>query len=172
LAKLDAEDSPYSAIILAYAGLARLGWKDRISQVLPLDTFYYAVGQGALAVECREGDQTIQDLLASLEHEETTLKCYAERALMRKLEGGCSVPLGVSSELIRKSDAGGKEEYHLKLRGSVCSLDGSEEIRHELSSVFAVSDKVSNRASASELGKQLGEVLLGKGADVILAKIK
>ncbi|KAJ3415757.1 hypothetical protein HDV05_004221 [Chytridiales sp. JEL 0842] len=165
--KLDADDSPYSAIILAYAGLTRLGWDQRISEILPMDTFYYAVGQGALAVECREEDTSILKLLQSLEHEETTLRCLAERALMRKLEGGCSVPLAVCSDLVKDG-----EKYTLRLRASVCSLDGTEEVRDELSTSFVVGDQSAGRNAASALGAQLGETMLGKGAAAILARIK
>lgn len=103
LAKLDKDDGEYAAIILAKAGLDRMGWSDRASQSLrphedhDLVDWHYAVGQGAMAVECREDDQRILDLLSPIVDFKTTFECLAERSLMKKLEGGCSVPLGVRS---------------------------------------------------------------------------
>ncbi|MEO1134580.1 MAG: hydroxymethylbilane synthase, partial [Cyanobacteria bacterium J06639_1] len=90
LKKLD--DGQYDAIILAVAGLERLGMGDRISQVIPSDISLHAVGQGALGIECREGDEEILNLLQPLVDVNSSRRCLAERAFLRQLEGGCQVP--------------------------------------------------------------------------------
>jgi porphobilinogen deaminase len=99
LSKLDAEDAEFKCLILAAAGLQRLDLGDRITQFLDSKTpgggVLHAVGQGALEIEIREGDQRIIDLLRPLADMDATLACLAERSLMRTLEGGCSVPIGV-----------------------------------------------------------------------------
>jgi hydroxymethylbilane synthase len=150
--------SDYDAIILAYAGVHRLGWDTRISHIMENEEMLHAVGQGALGLECRQGDHLVLDLLSKVNHRETELQCRAERAFMRSLEGGCSVPLGVFSEFVRGT---------LTLRGSVTSIDGSEELVHE-SSLF-VGDDVEK---AKELGLKVANVLKEQGADRILAQIK
>lgn len=103
LAKLDKEDGEYAAIILAKAGIDRMGWSERGSCILSanehpeLGEWCYAVGQGAIAIECRSNDKSIIDMLEPIVDLKTTYEAVAERSLMRKLEGGCSVPLGVRS---------------------------------------------------------------------------
>lgn len=124
LSKLDDQDSEYSAIILARAGLNRMGWSDRSSCSLSpedhpeLADWCYAVGQGAIAVECRSGDKKILDLLTPIIDLKTTYEVVAERSLMRKLEGGCSVPLGVRSTWTDK------RPIVLKLESILLSIDG------------------------------------------------
>ncbi|WPH02153.1 porphobilinogen deaminase [Acrodontium crateriforme] len=105
LAKLDAPDSQYSALVLAVAGLVRLGMRERITSYLSKahGGMLYAVGQGALAIETRQGDDRIADIVAKIACQRTTLQSLAERSLMRTLEGGCSVPIGVETEWIRKT---------------------------------------------------------------------
>jgi hydroxymethylbilane synthase len=95
LAKLDAEDSPYAAIILAAAGIERMGWENRITQYLSSGNggMLHAVGQGALALEIRKDDEKMQELVSKIRCERSTRACSAERALLRALEGGCSVPM-------------------------------------------------------------------------------
>ncbi|XP_032673297.1 porphobilinogen deaminase [Odontomachus brunneus] len=115
LKKLDVEKSPYAAIILAAAGLKRMGWEDRITQILEPEEILYAVGQGALGVECRESDWEIRSLLEPLYDMETTLRCVCERSFLKTLGGGCSAPVAVSSSL---------EGKELKITGAVWSLDG------------------------------------------------
>ena len=99
LAKLDAEDSPYAAIILAAAGLKRLGLESRITQYLTSNSggMLHAVGQGALGIEIRKNDEVIKEMLSKINCERSTRACSAERALLRALEGGCSVPIGVET---------------------------------------------------------------------------
>ncbi|KAJ1912742.1 porphobilinogen deaminase, partial [Tieghemiomyces parasiticus] len=86
LRKLDDPQGTYDALILAVAGMRRMGWADRISQILPESTILHAVGQGALAVECRLEDTRIFQLVKPLVHQDTQLRCTAERAVMRELE--------------------------------------------------------------------------------------
>ena len=118
LAKLDAGE--YDALILAFAGLHRLGMSDRIHQVIPPEVSLHAVGQGALGIECRAGDDNILNLLNSLEHTATAQRCYAERAFLRELEGGCQVPIGVNTQI---------EGEQLTLIGLVASLDGKKLVK-------------------------------------------
>ena len=151
LAKLDAGE--YDAIILAVAGLQRLGMGDRIHQVIPPEVSLHAVGQGALGIECREGDTEVLDLLRALEHEPTRDRCHGERAFLRQLEGGCQVPIGVNSTI---------EAGTLTLAGMVASLDGKRLLR----------DSISGKASnAEQLGVDLALRLRQQGAEEILAEI-
>ena len=97
LAKLDAPDSKYSAIILAHAGLARMNWQHRITSDIVPPHLYHAVGQGAIGIEIRSDDQDAKRLLKALSHAPTEMRCRAERSCLRVLEGGCSVPVGVET---------------------------------------------------------------------------
>jgi hydroxymethylbilane synthase len=151
LAKLDAGD--YDALILAAAGLQRLGMSDRVHQVIPSEISLHAVGQGALGIECRAEDTEIISLLKAIEHPETRDRCLAERAFLRDLEGGCQVPIGVNTEL---------NGDNLTLTGIVVSVDGQN----------IVQDTVAGKASEAEkLGTQLANMLRQQGAQEILDKI-
>jgi hydroxymethylbilane synthase len=151
LAKLDAGE--YDAIILAAAGLQRLGMSDRIHQIISSDISLHAVGQGALGIECREGDEEILRVIKALEHTETRDRCYAERSFLRELEGGCQVPIGVNTKI---------EGNILNLIGMVASLDGKRLIK----------DKVSgDRTNAEQLGIELAKKLRQQGAQEILSEI-
>lgn len=151
LAKLDAGE--YDAIILAVAGLQRLGMSDRIHQTIAPEISLHAVGQGALGIECREGDTEILKVIKALEDPETRDRCYAERSFLRELEGGCQVPIGVNTKL---------DEDTLILTGMVASLDGSKLIKDTISG---------SRTNAEQLGKDLANRLRDMGADEILAEI-
>ncbi|XP_075213139.1 porphobilinogen deaminase-like protein l(3)02640 isoform X2 [Lycorma delicatula] len=120
LRKLD-EGELYSAIVLAKAGVVRMGWEGRIDQVLESSEMLYAVGQGALAVECRENDLSTLALLELLHHRPTVAKVVAERSFLNALGGGCSAPVAVASSL---------QNRQLSLTGAVWSLDGSQTISH------------------------------------------
>ena len=151
LRKLD--DGEYDAIILAAAGLNRLDMSDRIHQILPADISLHAVGQGALGIECRQGDDDILNLLKVLEHEPTAHRCYAERAFLRELEGGCQVPIGVNTQI---------EGDTLTLKGIVASLDGQT----------LISDTVTGAPTdAEDMGKTLAVRLREQGAQEILDEI-
>lgn len=104
LAKLDAPDGQYTALVLAAAGLLRLGMEDRITAYLSKKDggILHAVGQGAIGIEVRSDDEEAKKLLAKIGCEYTTLACLAERSLLRTLEGGCSVPIGVETEWVTK----------------------------------------------------------------------
>ncbi|OMH82641.1 Porphobilinogen deaminase [Zancudomyces culisetae] len=153
--KLDAEDSVYAALVLAVAGVRRMGWEDRISEFLdPQVSMKYAVGQGALAVEVRDDDYATMSLIKPLIHNKTMVECTAERALMRKLEGGCSIPIGVSSRWILDpsdissitSSSSSTEQrkspptHYLFLSAIVLSLDGSKVAQAEITEEFVFSD--------------------------------
>uniref|UniRef100_UPI0035902906 porphobilinogen deaminase-like n=1 Tax=Myxine glutinosa TaxID=7769 RepID=UPI0035902906 len=182
LRKLDAEGGPYAALVLAAAGLIRMGWAHRISQLLSPDICMYAVGQGALAVETRVGDDIILSQLSMLTDQSTALRCIAERAFLRKLEGGCSVPVAVHSEL---------ENDQLSLMGVILSLDGTQAmddkmvvdvtkgIGNEVKANFAsrvgislTTPSLAELASADWLGTSLAQRLLGKGAAAVLEQAR
>ncbi|XP_063059585.1 hydroxymethylbilane synthase a isoform X2 [Engraulis encrasicolus] len=177
LKKLDEKDD-YAAIILAAAGLKRMGWENRISMILEPADCMYAVGQGALAVEVRARDRHILDMVSVLHHHDTVLRCIAERAFLRHLEGGCSVPVAVHTEV---------KDALLCLTGAVYSLDGADMLKETMqisilpdNEVPQVSDdgahvgvtayniSESSQAAAEKLGVDLAELLLSKGAKDIL----
>lgn len=151
LSKLDAGE--YDALILAVAGLQRLGMAERIHQIIPAEISLHAVGQGALGIECRANDSEVLELLKALEHKPTAYRCYAERAFLRELEGGCQVPIGVNTVL---------EGDSLTLTGIVASLDGKT----------VVKDSVTGLATDAErLGTELAKSLRQQGAQDILDEI-
>ncbi|MEQ4454328.1 hydroxymethylbilane synthase [Kosakonia sp. YIM B13605] len=151
LSKLDNGD--YDAIILAVAGLNRLGLSSRVRTALPPETSLPAVGQGAVGVECRLDDARTRALLAPLNHDDTAVRVKAERAMNTRLEGGCQVPIGSYAELI---DGG------IWLRGLVGAPDGSIMVRGERRGLLE---------DAEQLGISLAEELLDNGARAILAEI-
>ena len=151
LAKLDAGE--YDAILLAAAGLKRLGLQARITTLLPPEQSLPANGQGAVGIECCLDDDELLTLLAPLEHGPTRQRVLAERAMNRALQGGCQVPIGAYAEL---------EGDQLWLRGLVGSPDGSRILRAECRG--AASDPVA-------LGQTLAEQLLAQGAARLLSEI-
>mmetsp|Transcript_17612 Transcript_17612/g.30325 ORF Transcript_17612/g.30325 Transcript_17612/m.30325 type:complete len:401 (+) Transcript_17612:57-1259(+) len=151
LKKLD--EGEYDAIVLATAGLERLGYGDRVTQKIPSSITLHAVGQGALGIEIRNGDAATEKLLSVVNHPETRSKCEAERAFMRELEGGCQVPIGVTTVI---------ENGNLTLTGAVLSLDG---LRCVKDSMTAPVDK------AEQLGIELARKVRAAGATEILAEI-
>jgi hydroxymethylbilane synthase len=153
LRKLD--EGEYDAIILAVAGLERLGMGDRIHQIIPADISLHAVGQGALGIECRAGDEQILALIKTLEHAPTAACCLAERAFLRELEGGCQVPIGVNTVL--EGDT-----LTLTLTGLVASLDGQTVIKEFLQGTSA---------EAETMGTQLAQTVRAAGAQAILDDI-
>lgn len=167
MAKLDAKDGPYAAIILAAVGLERIGFGSRITSLIGPPVLYPAVGQAALGVEIRSNDPRVSQITSVLTHRETQLTCVAERACLRLLEGGCSVPVGISSDL--KGDvnaAGDSDAAVLTMIGTVTSLDGKVHVKvTSEGSVKSVED-------AETRGRELAEKLIAEGADVILTEIK
>ncbi|WP_152208517.1 hydroxymethylbilane synthase [Marinobacter changyiensis] len=152
LAKLDAGN--YDAIVLASSGLKRLGFDARVRYSMPDTISLPAVGQGALGIECRLDDHELVEMLAPLNHTDSSDRVKAERALNRRLEGGCQVPIAAYA-LLEENDI-------LWLRGLVGAVDGTE--------IFRVEGRAP-RAEGERLGRELAEELLALGADRVLAEI-
>jgi hydroxymethylbilane synthase len=151
LAKLD--DGDFDALILAVAGLQRLGLAERVAEVLEPDVILPAVGQGVLGIECRDGDTRVETLIAVLNDADTKLRVSAERAMNERLGGGCQVPIAGFAELH------GEE---LRLRALVASLDGRTVLRAEGCVL---------REQGRQVGRSVAEDLLSQGADAILAAV-
>ncbi|KAF8628802.1 hypothetical protein AX15_003717 [Amanita polypyramis BW_CC] len=160
LAKLDAPDGPYAALILAKAGLVRLNMGDRITSDITPPTLLHAVSQGALGVEIRSNDAKAVELCRHLTHWPTQYRCLAERACLRVLEGGCSVPVGVTSLL--RPGITGAQSGELSLTGCVTSIDGLSHVEQTLKR------DVESQADAEELGVEVAKALLEAGAKRIL----
>lgn len=171
------EQGTYDAIILATAGVKRMGWEHHISKILDDDEMLYAVGQGALAVECRESDC---NLFNTLNDVTTVLTAVAERSLLATLGGGCSAPVAVSTV---------NEEGVIKLTAAVWSIDGSTTIQDSLSCKLDDDTKESDDLplycgisdcglekdkvkKAYKLGTDLADKLIGKGALKVIEEAK
>jgi len=141
---------PLDAILLAAAGLHRLGWGEQITEYLPVEISLPAIGQGALAIECRRDDSRVNDAISFLNDPETACTVSAERAMLIRLEGGCQVP--IAGHATKSSD-------QVTLDGLVASLDGKTILRER---------RTAKRSEAAALGIEVAEALLAKGADQIL----
>lgn len=148
LSKLD--DGLYDAIILASAGLKRLGLADRIRHCLAPVLSLPAVGQGALGLECRADDEKLLALIQPLQHEETSICVRAERALNAYLEGGCQVPIAGYATIVN---------HQLRIEGRVGSVDGKTLLKKQL---------IGSTDQAEQLGEQLAQDLLDQGAGELL----
>lgn len=151
LKKLDTGD--LDGILLAVAGLKRLGWQERITQVLPNEICLPAVGQGALAIEARSEDREVLEMLAFLNHQETRLAVEAERAYLSEVEGGCQIPIGVYATV---------NQDVLNLEAVILSVDGVRQIRKRISGV---------PAEAKQLGQALAQDMLDAGGREILQEL-
>lgn len=151
LAKLDAGN--YDAIILAAAGLKRLGFADRITQLLDTKISLPAIGQGAVGIECRVDDVEMNQLLEPLHDQESTIRVRAERAMNARLNGGCQVPIAGFSELING---------RLFMRGLVGKPDGSVIYRAEMTGAIE---------NADEIGRSIADELLASGAGKVLQEL-
>lgn len=162
LAKVDAPDGEYACMIMSAAGLQRIGLGHRITQYLGSRDggIFHAVGQGALGLEIRKGDTAMLELLSPLIDHSATLACLAERNLLRELEGGCTVPIGVETEWL-----GSPKDRLLRMRAIVVSLDGSQSVENSIDAEVRTED------AAEELGKTLATRLLQAGAGAILKDI-
>jgi len=147
------ENGDYDAIILATAGLKRMGFEDKITEYLDVDVMIPAVGQGALGIEIRENDNKIKEIISFLNHEPTYFAVKAERAFLRMLEGGCQVPIGCYGLL---------KENTLNLVGFVASVDGKKFIKDTISG---------NKSEYINLGKSLAEKILKQGGKEILDEV-
>ena len=151
LNKLETEE--YDAIILAAAGLARMGWtSDVVTEFLEPEVCLPAVGQGALAIECREDDKEVLELLSKLSNQDTTRTVYAERAFLQRMEGGCQVPIAGFAQV---------EEDEVSLTALVISPDGKQIYKEEVSGKNPV-----------EVGEQAAAILTDKGAKALIDRLK
>ena len=153
------EESDWSGMILARAGVVRLGWEERIGETISTDVVLPAVGQGALGVEVRLKDKRVRGFLRELDHMPTRRAATAERALLHRLEGGCQVPIGTFARI--EPDGNGGEQ--LLLHAIVGSLDGRSVVRGKVHGF---------PEEAEALGHRLAETLLRGGADRILREIR
>lgn len=151
--KLD--EGQFDAIILAAAGVKRLGWQNRITEVLPFEMSLPAIGQGAIGIECRADDKYINNLIAPLNHPETSICVEAERAFLRRLEGGCQVPIAAHAEIISRAEV-------LVIEGLVGSISGDKIIRGHIEG---------RQEDAEKLGTALAEDILSRGAGKILDEV-
>lgn len=147
------ESGEYEAVMVAKAGLDRLGLSARIAETLDPAMFLPAVGQGAIAVECRLRDTEVGELLGCLDDAESRTAIIAERALLAALHGGCQVPLGAWARL---------ERGELVMEACVCSVDGQQYIRQRATS---------KREQAAELGAHMANLLMEAGAQNILEEV-
>jgi hydroxymethylbilane synthase len=141
------------AIVLALAGVKRLGLEERISEIIPTDISLPAIGQGALGIETRMDDQVVEDQIRFLNDPDSSIAITAERAFLKKLEGGCQVPIAAFAQKVGSS---------LQIDGLVGTIDGKRLIRHHLEGPIE---------EAEPLGTQLAEILLVKGAKEILDEV-
>jgi len=149
--KLD--EGQFDAMILAAAGVKRLGWEQRITEIIDPAVSLPAIGQGAIGIECRTDDGFINSLIAPLNHKETSICVRAERALLKRLQGGCQVPIAAHAVL---------KDGRLVMDGLVGSVTGDRIIKEHLEG---------NIEDAEKIGITLGEKLLSMGADKILAEV-
>ncbi len=149
--KLDSGE--FDCIILAAAGLKRLGFESRIHQIIPNEISLHAVGQGALGIECKSDDKKVLEIIKVLEDRPTSQRCLAERSFLRELEGGCQVPIGVNTSI---------QNEKLYLTGMVASIDGKRLIKDQ--SIGHINDP-------EEIGKNLAGKLKLQGAKEILSEI-
>jgi hydroxymethylbilane synthase len=148
LRKLD--EGQYDAVVLAAAGLRRLGLRERISLPLPANQMMPAVGQGAIGVESREDDRRVRDIVSRIDHEDTHVACVAERALLRGLGGGCQLPI---------AGHGVARDRTLTLEGLVVSSDGKDIVYDHLAG---------SKEDPEGMGAELANRLLAKGAGDLL----
>ena len=151
LAKLDNGD--YDAILLAAAGVKRMGWEDRITELLPPEQFLPAIGQGAIGIEIRVADERVSRVVKALNDEQTATRIRAERALNERLQGGCQVPIAGYSEI---------SHGVMVLRALVGRPDGTELVQGVISG---------KPEDGEELGQVLADDLLSRGAKQILAEV-
>ncbi|KAK2759644.1 porphobilinogen deaminase [Colletotrichum kahawae] len=163
LRKCDDPEGPFSAIILAAAGLLRMDYGARISQYLESESggILHAVGQGAIGVEARSDDERVLKLLKEYEDQTTMLACVAERSVMRTLEGGCSVPIGVETSWVEAEGAKKK----LRVKATVVHVDGQQGVDAERTETIETAEE------ADDFGKLVAQDLVDRGAQKILDEI-
>ncbi|MCK8824445.1 hydroxymethylbilane synthase [Fuchsiella alkaliacetigena] len=154
LQKLKDDELDLDAIVLAVAGLLRMGWEDKITQYLEPEVMLPAAGQGALAIETRKEDDRINEIVAAIDDQSTKYSLAAERAFLEHLEGDCQVPIGALAEVQGKS---------ISLEGMVSTLDGER---------YLSGAKEGSVDQAAELGVELAEELIEQGAEEILKRVR
>ncbi len=145
------EEGLYDAIVLAYAGVKRMGFEERVSQVL--EDFIPAVGQGSLAIEIRQEDKRVYEAIAFLDHRESRIRAECERAFLRELQGGCQVPIGAYAWI---------EGEKLKLKAFISDLEGKR---------FLEGVEEGDPHQAEQIGKKLARRLLEEGGKAILEEV-
>ncbi|ORY87839.1 porphobilinogen deaminase, dipyromethane cofactor binding domain-domain-containing protein [Protomyces lactucae-debilis] len=157
LDKLDNPELGYSCLILAAAGLARLGLLERVTEYLEAPTMFHSPGQGTLALEICEDDLELADLLKPLNHHESMICTWAERSMMRYLQGGCSVPIGCETAFT---------DGKLSITAVVVSVDGKTAVQESCEAM------VETYSEAERLGEEVAEKMVVNGAKVILDEIE
>ncbi|MBI5756017.1 MAG: hydroxymethylbilane synthase [Nitrospirae bacterium] len=147
------ESGAFDAIVLAAAGIHRMGWKERITEYLPVAISLPAIGQGALCIECRENDKEVCKPISALDHSDTHVCIRAERAFLKRLEGGCQVPIGAYATI---SGSG------IEIEGFIASVDGRRMVREKRSGIID---------NPEDAGTGLAESLLLQGGEEILREI-
>jgi len=148
------EEEHFDAIVLAVAGLKRLGFEDRMTEILPKEIVLPAVGQGALAIETREADTEVREMISFLDDADTRSCARAERAFLSCVEGGCQVPVGVYAVM--------EDAEHLSVEAVIASLDGARLYRDRLRG---------HREDAEHIGEKLADILLDAGGREILQEL-
>ncbi|MBF0585545.1 hydroxymethylbilane synthase [Prosthecochloris sp. N3] len=152
------DESDFDAMLLAYAGVHRLNFGDRISEILPYELMLPAVGQGALGIETRIDDNETREIVKVMNNQNSEFCTKAERALLRHLQGGCQIPIGAYATYTNGT---------LHLSAFVGSVDGKRTLRDEVTR-----DSVTEASQAEQAGIDLAEALLARGANEILAEIR
>lgn len=154
LAKMESQD--FDAIILAAAGVKRMGWTSKITDYINYDICLPAVGQGSIGIECREDDEEVLKVIRVLNDPAAFDAIMGERAFLRKLEGGCQIPIGSLGDIY-------PDEDQMELHGLVASLDGKTVLRSSI---------LGKRREADKLGAELADKLIRMGAEKILAEVR
>ncbi len=152
LKKLETDD--LDAIVVAHAGLRRMGYTGPVSQIIPFDIMLPAVGQGSLCIEIRKNDVRIQKIVSRLDDTQTRIAVEAERALLAKLQGGCQIPIGAYAQTQSKD---------VYLEAIICTIDGGHAIRDNLSGTST---------QAAKIGEELAQRMLENGGRKILHEIR
>ncbi len=148
------DEGNYDGVVLACAGIKRLGLLNRVSEIFPEDQFYPAPGQGIIAIESRERDHETDEILKVMNHPATFRRLECERAFLKRLEGGCQLPCGISTQI---------EGKWLRAAGAIFSIEDYE---------WAKSEVEASSENALEAGNKLAEAVLAKGGQAILEKIR
>jgi hydroxymethylbilane synthase len=148
------EEGHYDAVVLALAGMNRLGLSNYVAEIFPPERFYPSPGQGIIAVECCEKDPETEEVVRTLNHEPTRKQLDCERAFLRRLEGGCQLPCGIATEL---------ENHKIKAAGAIFATEGLD---------WAEAECEGPADQSAKIGEQLAELILEKGGQQIMEKIR